>query len=183
MLENQEPKPELTLDEKIAQAGLTELATTPIKPLVEILGYDLKFYGYVGNVWFSNSPDTTLQQELVALNKVIKEKEASNNEKYATINEYKRKVEQLDEWLNEEWDSIDEEVRDKLCDIFGLDQEVTKTISIMVKGTIDITAPRGYDWENIEEDLNPCVDVEISNSDLEVSGYGFSHDDTEITEY
>jgi hypothetical protein len=50
----------------------------------------------------------------------------------------------------------------------------------MVKGTIDITAPRGYDWDNIENDLNPCVEVSIDNSELEESGYGWSHDETEI---
>lgn len=179
MEENQEVTPELTIDEKIAQAGLTELSATLIKPLLEILGLETTFYGYVDNVWVTN--DTVpLRQELESLHKVIKSAKSEKDGWYEKYRELNRKRDKVEEFLDENWSDLDEEVRDELCEIFGIEAEVTKTVNIMVKGTIDITAPRGYDWDNIEDDLNPCVEVSIDNSDLEESGYGWSHDETEI---
>jgi hypothetical protein len=179
MEENQEVTPELTIDEKIAQAGLTELSATLIKPLLEILGLETTFYGYVDNVWVTN--DTVpLRQELESLHKVIKSAKSEKDGWYEKYRELNRKRDKVEEFLDENWSDLDEEVRDELCEIFGIEAEVTKTVNIMVKGTIDITAPRGYDWDNIENDLNPCVEVSIDNSELEESGYGWSHDETEI---
>jgi hypothetical protein len=52
-------------------------------------------------------------------------------------------------------------------------------VNITITGSIDIIAPRGYDWDNIESDLS--IDVSVSaTGDLEESGYGWSHDNTEV---
>ena len=71
-------------------------------------------------------------------------------------------------------------MREKLCEIFRIDQEVTKTVNVTITGSLDITAPRGYDWDDIENDLDIDGTVCVNNSDLDTSGYGFSVDDTEI---
>jgi hypothetical protein len=183
--ENQEVKPELTVEEKLQQIvifphNLLEVADVKVKPILDILGLEVKGKGFYAEPTEEN---VTIRQELIKLNKIVTETKTTNEQRSNELSEFRNKVTKLEKYLDDNWDDIDEEVRDELCEIFDIEQEVTKTISIMVKGTIEITAPRGYDWDNIEHDLNPCVDVEISNSELESAGYGFSHDETEIEEY
>ncbi len=84
---------------------------------------------------------------------------------------------EVEDYLDENWEDIDEEVREKLCAIFGIDPRVTKSVTVTITGTIDISAPRGYDWDNIGEDLNYDLDIHLENSDLEQEGYGWSGDD------
>ena len=177
MLENQEPKPELTTDEKIAEAGLTELATTPIKPLLDVLGLEVKFFGYVENGWWTNDPRTTLKQELTHLNKAIVNLETDKQDYYSRLRKEQNKVTKLEEYLDENWDDIDEEVRDELCEIFDISAEITKTVNITITGTVEVTAPRGYDWDDIENALSVDVSVD-GNSDMELDS--FSVDDLEI---
>ena len=177
MLENQEPKPELTTDEKIAEAGLTELATTPIKPLLDVLSLEVKFFGYVENGWWTNDPRTTLKQELTHLNKAIVNLETDKQDYYSRLRKEQNKVTKLEEYLDENWDDIDEEVRDELCEIFDISAEITKTVNITITGTVEVTAPRGYDWDDIENALSVDVSVD-GNSDMELDS--FSVDDLEI---
>jgi len=184
--ENQEVKPELTTEEKLQQIvifphNLLEVSEIPVKPMLDILGLEVKGVGS----WGSDPSDeqVTIRQELVKLNKLVVDTKTTSEQRWNDLVSLRSKVSELEDYLDENWNDIDEEVREKLCDIFGIEQEVTKTIKITVEGTIDITAPRGYDWDNIENDINPCVEVSIDNRELSESGYGFSHDDTTIEEY
>ena len=184
--ENQEVKPELSVEEQLQNIvifphNLLEVADIKVKPMLDILGLEVKGMG-----WYGSDPvaeEVTIRRELIKLNKLVTETNSSLEQRKDEVRTLTNRVDNLEEYLDENWDDLDEEVREKLCDIFHIDAEVTKTIKITVEGTIDITAPRGYDWDNIENDLNPCVEVEVTNSDLESAGYGFSHDDTTIEEY
>jgi len=178
--ENQEPKPELTVEEKLAEAGLTELATTPVKPLADVLGLDVKFYGYIDNGWVTGGEKVTIRHELTHLHKNLKNLETEKQEWYVKWQELSRKVGKLETYLDDNWDSIDEEVRDELCEIFGIEATVTRTVNITITGTLEVTAPRGYDWDDIENDLEITADARVTNSELDEAGYGFSHDDTEV---
>ena len=190
MLENQEnnqetPAVELTVEEKLQATVIyphnyLEVADAPVKPILDVFGLEPKAVG-----WYSGptAEEVTIRQELIKLNKLVSEKDEILTQRREEVRVLEGRVTKLEEYLDENWSDIDEEVRDELCNIFNIEQEVTKTIKITVEGTIDITAPRGYDWDNIDSDLNPSVDVEICNSELEQSGYGFSHDDTTIEEY
>jgi hypothetical protein len=178
--ENQEVKPELTTEEKLAEAGLTTLATTPVKPLADVLGLEVKFYGYLDSGWVTGGDKVTIRHELEHLHKAIKNSEADKQNWYAKWQELSRKRGELEDYLDENWDSIDEEVRDKLCEIFDIDQEVTKTVNITITGSLEVTAPRGYDWDNIENDLEIDGSVRITNSDLDEASYGFDVSDTEV---
>jgi len=178
--ENQEPKPELTTEEKLAEAGLTELATTKVKPLADVLGLEVKFYGYVDNGWVNGGDEVTIRQELEHLHKNLKNLETEKQGYYQSLSEANRKVSKLETYLDDNWDDIDEEIREKLCEIFDIEDTVTRTVNITITGTLEVTAPRGYDWDNIENDLEITADATITNSDLEDAGYGFSHDDTEV---
>lgn len=178
--ENQEPKPELTVEEKLAEAGLTELATTPVKPLADVLGLDVKFYGYIDNGWVTGGEKVTIRHELTHLHKNLKSLETEKQEWYVKWQELSRKVGKLEDYLDDNWSDIDEEVRNELCEIFGIEDTVTRTVNITITGTLEVTAPRGYDWDDIENDLDITADATITNSDLEDARYGFDLDDTEV---
>jgi hypothetical protein len=178
--ENQEVKPELTTEEKLAEAGLTELATTAVKPLADVLGLEVKFYGYLDNSWVTGGDKVTVRHELEHLHKNLKNLETEKQDWYSKWQDLSRKRSKLEDYLDENWDSIDEEVRDELCEIFGIEQEVTKTVNITITGSLEVTAPRGYDWDSIENDLEIDGSVRITNSDLDEASYGFDVSDTEV---
>lgn len=187
MLENQENNPEttaveLTVEEKLRAIVIyphnyLEVADAPVKPILDVLGLEVKGVG-----WYSEptAEQVTIRQELVKLNKLVLETEETLTNRRGDVRTLENRVGELEEYLDENWDDIDEEVREKLCEIFRIDQEVTKTVNVTITGSLDITAPRGYDWDNIENDLDIDGSVGINNSDLDASGYGFSVDDTEV---
>jgi hypothetical protein len=183
MLENQENNQEnqaveLTVDEKLAQAEMSIqlLAVTRVKPLLDILGLPTRFYGYIENEWGSQDL-VTVRLELEKLNQLLTEAEQETNALREQLRSHTRRVTEVEDYLDENWEDIDEEVREKLCDLFGIDPRVTKSVTVTITGTIDISAPRGYDWDNIGEDLNYDLDIHLENSDLEQDGYGWSGDD------
>ena len=184
MLENQENNqaPELTAEEKLQQIvifphNLLEVSDIAVKPMLDILGLEVKGVG-----WYSEptAEQVTIRQELIKLNKLVVNTETTSEQRWNDLVALRRKVSELEDYLDENWDSIDEEVREKLCEIFGIDQEVTKTVNVTITGSIEITAPRGYDWDYIENDIEIDGSVRITNSDLDGSSYGFSVDDTEV---
>jgi hypothetical protein len=191
MLENQEnnqatPAVELTVEEKLQATVIfphnyLEVADAPVKPMLDALDLEVKGVG-----WYGSEPtaeQVTIRQEFVKLNKLVRESNNSLDLRRTEVSELKAKVSKLEDYLDENWSDIDEEVRDELCEIFDIEAELTKTIKITVTGTVEITAPRGYDWDEIENDIDLNCETIINNSDLTEAGYGFSHDDTTIEEY
>ena len=184
MLENQEnnQEPELTVEQKLEQIvcmprNLLEVSDVTVKPILDVLGLEVKGKGWYGE---PTAEQVTIRQELVKLNKLVTEIETSLTNRRDEVRVLEGRVSELEEYLDENWDDIDEDLREKLCEIFKIDQEVTKTVNITITGSLDITAPRGYDWDDIESDLDIDGSVRITNSDLDESGYGFSVDDTEV---
>ena len=184
MLENQEnnQEPELTVEQKLEQIvcmprNLLEVSDVTVKPILDILGQEVRGVGFYTE---PTAEQVTIRQELVKLNKLVVNTEATSEQRWNDLVSLRRKVSELEDYLDENWDNIDEEVRDQLCELFGIDQEVTKTVNVTITGSLEITAPRGYDWDNIENDIEIDGSVRITNSDLDESGYGFSVDDTEV---
>lgn len=184
MLENQEnnQEPELTVEQKLEQIvcmprNLLEVSDVTVKPILDILGQEVRGVGFYSE---PTAEQVTIRQELVKLNKLVVNTEATSEQRWNDLVSLRRKVSELEDYLDENWDNIDEEVRDQLCELFGIDQEVTKTVNVTITGSLEITAPRGYDWDNIENDIEIDGSVRITNSDLDESGYGFSVDDTEV---
>ena len=185
MLENQEPqenqevKPELSVEEQLQQIvifphNLKEVSEIAVKPMLDILGLEVK-----GASWYSGpkADEVTIRQEIVKLNEIITNRDNLLETSKQQVANLASQISSLTDYLDENWDDIDEEVREKLCDIFGIDERVTKYVTIEIKGTIEISAPRGYDWDNISDDLNYDIDIIVENSDLEKEGYGFDADD------
>ena len=83
--------------------------------------------------------------------------------------DYEYKVEKADEWITEQVENNDltESQTEELCDILGLENEVTKTITIEVSIDVEVTAKRGYDFDDISE-YDFEVTIESSSSDFEV---------------
>jgi hypothetical protein len=184
MLENQEnnQEPELTVEQKLEQIvcmprNLLEVSDVTVKPILDVLGLEVRGVGFYAE---PTAEQVTIRQELIKLNKLVVNTETTSEQRWNDLRDFRSRVDKLEEYLDENWDSIDEEVRDFLCETFKIDQEVTKTVNITITGSLDITAPRGYDWDNIEEDIEIDGSVRITNSDLDESGYGFSVDDTEV---
>lgn len=187
MLENQENNQEttvveLTTEQKLEQIvcmprNMLEVSGVAVKPILDVLGLEVR-----GSGWYSEptAEQVTIRQELVKLNKIVTDTNLTLDSRRTEVMRLERKVSQLEEYLDENWDDIDEEIREKLCEIFDIEQEVTKTVTITVTGTVEITAPRGYDWSAIDNDIDLNCETIINNSDLTESGYGFSHDNTEV---
>ena len=89
-------------------------------------------------------------KELTAENETLtKQLENANfwrNRITTTLTELESKVEQLEEYLDDEWDSIEAE---RVAEIMGIDTEVEKEVSVSISGTMTVKAPRGYDWDDL----------------------------------
>ena len=175
--ENQETQ-ELTIEEKLAQIvifphNLKEVSEIPVKNLTDILGLEVKGSSYY---YGPKDEEVTIRQELVKLNELVTDLESMKKRYFDEKLALQNKIDRLETYLDENWDDIDEEVRDEICDIFGFEQEVTKYVSIEIKGSVEVKAPRGYDWDNVYDDIN--YDLSLSyTGDLEEVGYGFDQTD------
>ena len=185
--QNQEPElsdevmEQLTIEQKLEQIvifphNLKEVSEVPVKQILDALELEVRGYDYYG----PSRDEVTIRQELEKLNKVITERDGSIKNWREKFYELDSKRDRLIDYLDENWNDIDEEVRDELCLIFEIDNEVEKSVTISMTGTITIRAPRGYDWDNIDSDLDVDVSVDLNNSDLDTVGYGFDLSDCDI---
>jgi hypothetical protein len=95
-------------------------------------------------------PQPKSKDELVAENEMLtKQLETANfwrSRNAEALSEIERKVEQLEEYLDDEWDSIEAE---RVAEIMGIDTEVEKEVSVSISGTMTVKAPRSYDWDDL----------------------------------
>lgn len=87
--------------------------------------------------------------------------------------DFEYKIEKADEWITEEADSLTERQVEELCEILGINLEVTKTISLSVEIEVEVTAKRGYDFDNIGE-YDFDISVDSSSSDFDVDSVDVS---------
>jgi hypothetical protein len=122
-------------------------------------------------------PQPKSMDELVAENEMLtKQLETANfwrSRNAETLSEIERKVEQLEEYLDDEWDSIEAE---RVAEIMGIDTEVEKEVSVSISGTMRVKAPRGYDWDDlayssfdVSIETNWSETFSIESYDLEVN--------------
>jgi hypothetical protein len=81
--------------------------------------------------------------------RLVKELETANfwrNRNATALSELESKVEQLEEYLDDNWDSIEAE---RVAEIMGIDTEVEKEVSVSISGTMTVKAPRNYDWDDL----------------------------------
>jgi hypothetical protein len=122
-------------------------------------------------------PQPKSVEELTAENETLtKQLETANfwrTRITATLTELESKVEQLEEYLDDEWDSIEAE---RVAEIMGIDTEVEKEVSVSISGTMTVKAPRGYDWDDLSYssfdvsiETNWSETFSIESYDLEVN--------------
>jgi hypothetical protein len=83
--------------------------------------------------------------------------------------DFEYKIEKADEWITEQVENsnLTESQTEELCEILGLNNEVTKTITLEVSVEVEVSAKRGYDFDDISE-YDFDIEVTSSSSDFEV---------------
>jgi hypothetical protein len=86
-------------------------------------------------------------------------------------------IDNLEQYVKENFDYIDENVSQELVDIFGL--EITRdydvTVTVTFSGTVSV--PLNYDMDNLENDLSTSLESHYYSADVEAD---FSEDRMEI---
>ena len=133
-------------------------------------------------MWENQNPETPAESEVAPkptyeeletlyANAVLDKEQHDRTMSYyrTKMVDYEYKVEKADEWITEQVENNDltESQTEELCDILGLENEVTKTITIEVSIDVEVTAKRGYDFDDISE-YDFEVTIESSSSDFEV---------------
>lgn len=91
------------------------------------------------------------------------------------ITNLRGQVSSLEEYLDENWDDLEDHAV-AIADLFGIDTEVEKEVSVEISGTMTIKAPRSYDWSDLQHtsfdvsiDTHWSSDFTIENYDLDVN--------------
>ncbi len=114
------------------------------------------------------------------INRLNSEVEAMRNDREFWREKYNVRMAQIDnlqEYVKENFDYIDENVSQELVDIFAL--EITRdydvTVTVTFSGTVSV--PLNYDMDNLENDLNASLESHYYSADVEAD---FSEDRMEI---
>lgn len=114
-----------------------------------------------------------LEQAVSNLNEILRESQA----KTVRLIDWEYKAEKLEEWLDEEGDSLTKRQVEEICEIFDFDTEITKTITVSVEFELEIKAERGFQFDDLDE-----YDFAVS---IEKSGHGdwrINNEDANITD-
>ncbi len=90
---------------------------------------------------------------------------------------YSNQIAQLEEYVKDQFDYIDEDVSQSLVDIFGLEikKDYDVTVTVTFSGTVSV--PLNYDMDNLENDLSANLESHYYSADVEAD---FSEDRMEI---
>jgi hypothetical protein len=113
-----------------------------------------------------------LEQAVANLNSMLRESSA----KTKSLIDWEYKAEKLEEWLDEEGESLTKRQVEEICEIFGFDTDVTKTVRVEVQFDLEIKAPRGFDFSDLDEN---SFNVSITQDGYE--DWSISNEDGEIT--
>ncbi len=86
-------------------------------------------------------------------------------------------IDNLEQYVKENFDYIDEEISQSLVDIFGLEisKDYDVTVTVTFSGTVSV--PLNYDMDNLENDLNASLESHYYSANVEAD---FSEDRMEI---
>jgi outer membrane murein-binding lipoprotein Lpp len=118
-----------------------------------------------------------LETKIDQLNNALASMTADRDFWQARAHDRQMMIDNLEEYVKEQYDYIDEEISQSLVDIFGL--SITKdydvTVTVTFSGTV--TVPLNYDMDNLENDLNASLESHYYSADVEAD---FSEDRMEI---
>ena len=118
-----------------------------------------------------------LTAEIATLTKELETANFWRNRLTTTLSELETKVEQLTEYLDENWDDIEAE---RIAEIMGIDTEVEKEVSVEISGTMTIKAPRSFDWDDLNySSFEVSIDTSWSN-DFSIESYDLDVNSTDV---
>lgn len=88
-----------------------------------------------------------------------------------------RMIDNLEEWLKENNDYLDEDTVQSLADIFGLELTKEYDVQVTVTFTGTVTAPLDYDMDDLENVLEARLDTSYYSGDVVVD---FMEDNMDI---
>jgi chromosome segregation ATPase len=109
-----------------------------------------------------------LTTEINRLNSEVEALQSDREFWRGKANERMLMIDNLEEWLKEQQNYIDEEFIQSLVDIFGLEltQDYDVQVTVTFSGTV--TAPLGYDMDELENALEARLDASYYAGDLVV---------------
>jgi len=102
----------------------------------------------------------------------------SQRSNYAALySNLQQKVEELEEYIKDNFAYIDEEVSQRIVEIFDL--EITKEYDVQVTVTFTgtVAAPLNFDMDNLENELEPNLGVSFYGNDIQAD---FMEDRVEV---
>ena len=118
-----------------------------------------------------------LTAEIATLTKELETANFWRNRLTTTLSELETKVEQLTEYLDENWDDIEAE---QIAEIMGIDTEVEKEVQVEISGTMTIKAPRSFDWDDLNYlSFEVSIDTHWSNA-FSIESYDLDVNSTDV---
>jgi predicted RNase H-like nuclease (RuvC/YqgF family) len=122
-----------------------------------------------------------LTAEVADLTAKLADSELWRTRNATQISNLKGQVSSLEEYLNENWDDLDEHA-EAIAELFGIDTEVEKEVQVEISGTMTIKAPRSFDWDDIKyTSFDVSIDTSWS-SDFSIESYDLDVNDTTVQE-
>lgn len=109
-----------------------------------------------------------LERAVSTLSDVLRE----SSEKTKRLIALQDKIDSVGDWIDEQAENLTERQVEELCDLLGLDSTITKTVKVEVSFSVEITARRGFDFDDISTyDLAPSIEATSSSNEWEVEDY------------
>jgi hypothetical protein len=118
-----------------------------------------------------------LETKIDQLNNALASMTADRDFWQARAHDRQMMIDNLEEYVKEQYDYIDEEISQSLVDIFGLN--ITKDYDVTVTVTFSgvVSVPLNYDMDGLENDLSASLESHYYSADVEAD---FSEDRMEI---
>jgi hypothetical protein len=87
------------------------------------------------------------------------------------------KIKSVSDWIDENLDSLSKDQIEELCDLLDLENSTTKTVTVSVEFSVEVTAPRGFEFDDLSTyDFSATLE-QSSSEDWEIENY-----ETDITD-
>jgi hypothetical protein len=118
-----------------------------------------------------------LETKIDQLNNALASMTADRDFWQARAHDRQMMIDNLEQYVKEQYDYIDEEISQSLVDIFGLNisKDYDVTVTVTFSGTVSV--PLNYDMDSLENDLSASLESHYYSADVEAD---FSEDRMEI---
>ena len=141
-------------------------------------------------MWENQSPEPAPEQETkptyeeletLYAKAVLDLEGAVRNEQYysTALSNLRASVREVETYLDENWDedtsSCCAEHLEAIAEALNIALEVTKTVTLVIEATVEVTAKRGFDFDSISE-YDFDITVESSSSEFDIQDTDYSTD-------